>query len=80
MFDQLQIPYKKEEIRIPVKCEKIPMRKPDGEWICTPKEEAEIIIGLSDFKYDGLLCHECDHKSLRIGDFTNDTRSFIVVD
>lgn len=79
-FDNLGIPYEKEEIRIPKKCEKTPLRFKDGELICTDKVTAQVVLDLEPDKLtkDTLSCESCDHKSLRIGDFTNDKKSFIV--
>lgn len=77
MFNKLGIPYEKEEIRIPDKCPKTPLRFKDGHLLCTDFETAKIVFELPTWEKDTLACEECEHKSLRIGDFTNDKRGFI---
>jgi ERCC4-type nuclease len=77
MFDRLGIPYEKEEIRIPAKCKKFPLRHTDGELLCVQEPDGKVLLLDDSFQADHLACQECEHKSLRIGDFTNTSRSFI---
>lgn len=77
MFDRLGIPYEKEEIRIPAKCKKLPIRHDTGELFCVSPQEANVLIMERTFNTDTLACQDCEYKSLRIGDFTNTDRSFI---
>lgn len=79
MFERLEIPYKKEEIRIPDKCGKIPIRFLGGDLICTDSVAAKIIfdVGKDGSEKDTMACLECDKRSVRIGDFTNEKRGFI---
>jgi len=78
MFDRLKISYEKKEIRIPAKCPKTPLRHIQGDLLCREGPMVDILINTTNFSTDRLACQECEHKSMRIGDFTNDSRSFIV--
>lgn len=82
MFDRLKIPYKKEELRFPTKCEKVPLRWATGELTCIDKETHEFMEELKpttvySYERDTMTCNECDNRSMRVGDFTNEKRSFI---
>ena len=84
VFDRLNIQYEKEEIRIPSACPNVPIRMEDGELRCILKTDFEYLIGCSvdgDREFpetDDISCTQCEKRSERIGDFTNEHRSFIV--
>lgn len=76
-FDRLKIPYKKEEIRIPKACDKVPIRLKTGELRCVPKTDYEHIKNQLPMP-DDISCTQCSYRSERVGDFTNEAKSFII--
>ena len=76
-FDKLKIPYKKEEIRIPKACDKIPIRTSEGELICVKKTDYQQIKKQLPMP-DDISCVNCPFKSEKVGDFTNEAKSFII--
>lgn len=72
-FDKLKIPYIKEELVVPESCNKVPLRE-DGMLICI---ESDMLQYLDTFEKDDLACVQCPKSPHRVGDFTNETRSFI---
>lgn len=77
-FDKLGIEYIKEEIRVPQKCNKTAYRNDEGELVCINNKDLSIIeVFMGQSERDDMACIECAHESVRIGDFTNEHRSFI---
>lgn len=76
-FDKLGIKYKKEEIRIPKACDKVPIRTSEGELVCVKKSDYTQIKKQLPMP-DDISCVTCQFRSERIGDFTNEAKSFII--
>jgi len=77
-FDDLGIPYIKETIYAALEpCDKIPIYV-EGVLTCITKEEKKTLEEM-EFKVeiDNLACNKCPKSPKRVGDFTNDSRSFI---
>lgn len=80
MFDKLGIPYCKEELRFPAKCEKFPLRWENGDLTCVDEETAKMMSNFDSIvgcEIDHMECTQCENKSVRIGDFTNEIHGFI---